>query len=116
MQIQALQNQSKVAVLCKNHRIIMVLLFSILDNLIKRFMDSTIDKEPESFGEVNLMIELKQNPGADKLLNVKVLTAEGLQYKATSFRPYISLDIIGPGMKNFKRNGDSPVFQNCTHK
>ena len=76
-------------------------------------MDSTIDKEPESFGEVNLMIELKQNPGADKLLNVKVLTAEGLQYKATSFRPYISLDIIGPGMKNFKRNGNSPVFQNC---
>lgn len=75
-----------------------------LDNLIKRFMDSSIDKEPESFGEVNLMIELKQNPGADKLLNVKVLTAEGLQYKATSFRPYISLDIIGPGMKNFKRN------------
>ena len=64
-------------------------------------------KEPESFGEVNLMIELKQNPGADKLLNVKVLTAEGLQYKATSFRPYISLDIIGPGMKNFKRNRDS---------
>ena len=70
-------------------------------------MDSSIDKEPESFGEVNLMIELKQNPGADKLLNVKVLTAEGLQYKATSFRPYISLDIIGPGMKNFKRNRDS---------
>ena len=41
------------------------------DNLIKRFMESSIEKEIESFGEVNLIMELKQNPGMDKTLNVK---------------------------------------------
>ena len=67
-------------------------------------MESSIEKEMESFGEVNLLIELKQNPGMDKQLNVKIIAATNLVYRAASFRPYIALDIIGPGLTNFKRN------------
>ena len=75
-------------------------------------MESSIEKEMESFGEVNLMVELKQNPGMDKILNVKVQTAEKLVYRASSFRPYISLDIIGPGLKNFKRTHATKSISN----
>ena len=75
-------------------------------------MESSIEKDMESFGEVNLMVELKQNPGMDKLLNVKVQSAEKLVYRAASFRPYIALDIIGPGLKNFKRNQTTKSISN----
>lgn len=83
-----------------------------LDNLIKRFMESSIEKEMESFGEVNLLIELKQNPGMDKQLNVKIIAATNLIYRAASFRPYISLDIVGPGLANFKRNAATKSMAN----
>ena len=83
-----------------------------IDNLIKRFMESSIEKEMESYGEVNLLIELKQNPGMDKQLNVKIIAATNLVYRAASFRPYISLDIIGPGLSNFKRNAATKSMAN----
>ena len=89
-----------------------ILLINQKDNLIKRFMESSIEKEMESFGEVNLLIELKQNPGMDKQLNVKIIAATNLVYRAASFRPYISLDIIGPGLSNFKRNAATKSMAN----
>ena len=75
-------------------------------------MESSIEKEMESFGEVNLLIELKQNPGMDKQLNVKIIAATNLVYRAASFRPYISLDIVGPGLANFKRNAATKSMAN----
>lgn len=70
-------------------------------------------KDSESYGEVNLQLELKRNPGMDKVLNVKVLSAERLLWKTSGiFRPYLELNIIGPGLKKFKRTHATKSVRN----
>ena len=53
------------------------------DNLIKRFIETQKDipKELESFGEVNLQIDLRQ-VNQQKTLSVTVVSAQNLKWKA----------------------------------
>jgi len=70
-------------------------------------------KDPESYGEINLQLELKRNPGMDKVFNVKINSAERLLWRTSGiFRPYIELNIIGPALKNFKRRHATKSVRN----
>lgn len=73
------------------------------DNLIKRFIETQKDipKEVESYGEVNLQMDLRQT-NQQMTLTVQIVSAQNLTWKQ-AFKPYIELNILGPGLKPFKR-------------
>ena len=76
------------------------------DNLIKRFVESQRDipKDTDSYGEVNLQLELKRAATMDKALSVRVVSAERLLWRTSNtFRPYIELNLVGPQLKTLKR-------------
>ena len=71
------------------------ILTKFLDNLIKRFVESQRDipKDTDSYGEVNLQLELKRAPTMDKQLSVRVVSAERLLWRTSgTFKPYIELN------------------------
>ena len=76
-------------------------------------MDKTNTVGEKSVGEVNLQLELKRHPGMDKVLSVKVVSAEKLLWQTSGiFRPYVELNIIGPALKNFKRKNATKTVRN----
>ena len=91
------------------------ILTKFLDNLIKRFVESQRDipKDTDSYGEVNLQLELKRAPTMDKQLSVRVVSAERLLWRTSgTFKPYIELNIVGPQLKSLKRTHATKTVRN----
>uniref|UniRef100_A0A671X0A9 Unc-13 homolog A n=1 Tax=Sparus aurata TaxID=8175 RepID=A0A671X0A9_SPAAU len=95
------------------------------DKLIRKFVlsQSAQASGVDSVGEVVMCVDILPQPNGEHKINVKVVAANDLKWKAQGFRPFVEVYIIGPHLSDKKRkfatksknNAWSPKFAESVH-
>uniref|UniRef100_A0A8C7ZR41 Unc-13 homolog A n=1 Tax=Oryzias sinensis TaxID=183150 RepID=A0A8C7ZR41_9TELE len=75
------------------------------DKLIRKFILSQHVQASgvDSVGEVVMNVDILPQPNGEHKINVKVVAANDLKWKAQGFRPFVEVYIIGPHLSDKKR-------------
>uniref|UniRef100_A0A8C7ZPZ5 Unc-13 homolog A n=1 Tax=Oryzias sinensis TaxID=183150 RepID=A0A8C7ZPZ5_9TELE len=75
------------------------------DKLIRKFILSqhVQGTNVDSVGEVVMNVDILPQPNGEHKINVKVVAANDLKWKAQGFRPFVEVYIIGPHLSDKKR-------------
>ncbi|KAM6948564.1 protein unc-13 homolog A-like [Aplochiton taeniatus] len=68
--------------------------------------EDTLPDKPsgvEAVGEVCMHVEILPQPNGEQKINVKVVAANDLKWKAQGFRPFVEVYIVGPHLSDKKR-------------
>uniref|UniRef100_A0A8C5BU01 Unc-13 homolog A n=1 Tax=Gadus morhua TaxID=8049 RepID=A0A8C5BU01_GADMO len=93
------------------------------DKLIRKFVLSQGAQGVDAVGEVLMQVDVQPQPNGEYKINVKVVSANDLKWKAQGFRPFVEVYIIGPHLSDKKRkfatksknNAWSPKFSESFH-
>uniref|UniRef100_H2T308 Unc-13 homolog A n=1 Tax=Takifugu rubripes TaxID=31033 RepID=H2T308_TAKRU len=95
------------------------------DKLIRKFVLSQNAQASgvDAVGEVVMCVDILPQPNGEHKINVKVVAANDLKWKAQGFRPFVEVFIIGPHLSDKKRkfatksknNSWSPKFNESFH-
>uniref|UniRef100_A0A8C4ZGB5 Unc-13 homolog A n=1 Tax=Gadus morhua TaxID=8049 RepID=A0A8C4ZGB5_GADMO len=95
------------------------------DKLIRKFVLSQGAQASgvDAVGEVLMQVDVQPQPNGEYKINVKVVSANDLKWKAQGFRPFVEVYIIGPHLSDKKRkfatksknNAWSPKFSESFH-
>uniref|UniRef100_A0A3Q3E2N4 Unc-13 homolog A n=1 Tax=Labrus bergylta TaxID=56723 RepID=A0A3Q3E2N4_9LABR len=95
------------------------------DKLIRKFVLSQNAQASgvDAVGEVVMCVDILPQPNGEHKINVKVVAANDLKWKAQGFRPFVEVYIIGPHLSDKKRkfatksknNSWSPKFSESFH-
>uniref|UniRef100_A0A674NIS1 Unc-13 homolog A n=1 Tax=Takifugu rubripes TaxID=31033 RepID=A0A674NIS1_TAKRU len=75
------------------------------DKLIRKFVLSQNAQASgvDAVGEVVMCVDILPQPNGEHKINVKVVAANDLKWKAQGFRPFVEVFIIGPHLSDKKR-------------
>ncbi|CAL8345622.1 unnamed protein product [Merluccius merluccius] len=75
------------------------------DKLIRKFVlsQSAQASGVDAVGEVVMQVDVLPQPNGEYKINVKVVSANDLKWKAQGFRPFVEVYIIGPHLSDKKR-------------
>uniref|UniRef100_A0A8C5BWQ5 Unc-13 homolog A n=1 Tax=Gadus morhua TaxID=8049 RepID=A0A8C5BWQ5_GADMO len=75
------------------------------DKLIRKFVLSQGAQASgvDAVGEVLMQVDVQPQPNGEYKINVKVVSANDLKWKAQGFRPFVEVYIIGPHLSDKKR-------------